>query len=172
MIALQPFEENDFERLINWLDNEELLVQFGGPLFSFPLTREQLEVYKNDKNRLSFKVLELPGQEIVGHAELFPSDQPEVIKICRILIGDKSKRGKGFGQQVIHELLKISFLKLGKEKVELNVYDWNINAIKCYEKVGFVLNPQKKFLSEVNGSTWTAVNMTLSKTDWKTAPLF
>lgn len=166
MIALQEFEENDFERLITWLDNEELLVQFGGPLFSFPLTSEQLEVYKNEKGRLSFKVLELPGQEVIGHAELFPSDQPEVIKICRILIGDNTKRGQGFGQQVIDELLKISFLKLDKEKVELNVYDWNINAIKCYEKAGFVLNPQKTFQSEVNGSTWTAVNMTISKTHW------
>jgi len=38
MITLEPFDREDFERLINWVDNEEILVQFGGPIFSFPLT--------------------------------------------------------------------------------------------------------------------------------------
>lgn len=166
MITLEAFEAHDFERLINWLGSEEILIQFGGPLFSFPLTSAQLLDYKNDKNRLSYKVVELPGREVIGHAELFLSEQPEAIKICRILIGAETKRGQGVGQQVINELLKIAFLKLGKEKVELNVYDWNTNAIKCYEKVGFVLNPQKTFQSEVKGKTWTAVNMTISKAHW------
>jgi len=50
------------------------------------------------------------------------------------LIGDISNRGKGIGQQVIDELLKFSFGKIGVREVELNVYDWNIAGIKCYEK--------------------------------------
>lgn len=166
MITLEPFDKKDFERLINWVDNEEILVQFGGPIFSFPLTIKQLEEYKNDKQRLSFKVIDQSNKTIIGHAELFPSDDNKTIKICRILIGDKANRGQGFGKQIINELLKISFLKLNKEKAELNVYDWNTNAIKCYEKVGFTINPDKTFKSEVKGSTWTAINMTINKQDW------
>ncbi|SHG87536.1 GNAT family N-acetyltransferase [Pedobacter caeni] len=166
MITLQPFEEEDFQRLISWLDNEELLVQFGGPLFSFPLTSAQLQNYKNDKSRLSFKVISLPDQEVIGHAELFPSDEEKTIKICRVLIGAETKRGQGSGQQVINELLKISFLQLGKEKVELNVYDWNTNAIKCYEKAGFILNANKTSQMVIKGNTWTAVNMSIDKQHW------
>jgi RimJ/RimL family protein N-acetyltransferase len=167
MITLEPFEREDFERLIDWVDNEEILVQFGGPIFSFPLTVKQLEGYKNDKQRLSFKVVDQSNKITIGHAELFPSDDNKTMKICRILIGEKANRGRGFGQEIINELLEISFFKLDKEKVELNVYDWNINAIKCYEKVGFIINPDKIFKSTVKGNIWTAINMTIDKQHWR-----
>lgn len=166
MITLEPFDRKDFERLISWIDNEEILVQFGGPLFSFPLTIKQLEDYTNDTQRLSFKVVDQTSKTTIGHAELFPSDDENTIKICRILIGDETNRGKGWGQKIINELLKISFIKLGKEKVELNVYNWNVNAIKCYEKVGFNINPGKTFKSQVKGNCWTAINMIIEKTHW------
>jgi len=166
MITLEPFDREDFERLINWVDNEEILVQFGGPIFSFPLTIKQLEEYKNDKQRLSFKVVDQSSKIIIGHAELFPSDDNKTMKVCRILIGDKKNRGQGFGQEIINELLKISFLKLDKEKAELNVYDWNISAIKCYEKAGFIINPGKTSKLEVKGNIWTAINMTIDKQHW------
>ncbi|UEG49706.1 GNAT family N-acetyltransferase [Ferruginibacter lapsinanis] len=166
MITLEPFERTDFERLINWIDTEEILVQFGGPIFSFPLTIEQLEAYTNDKQRLSFKVVDQSSKTPIGHAELFPSDDNKTMKICRILIGDKQKRGQGLGQQIINELLKISFITLGKERAELNVYDWNTSAIKCYEKVGFTINPDKIFTSTVKENTWTAINMTIDKQHW------
>jgi RimJ/RimL family protein N-acetyltransferase len=107
MITLEPFDREDFERLINWVDNEEILVQFGGPIFSFPLTIKQLEEYKNDKQRLSFKVVDQSSKIIIGHAELFPSDDNKTMKVCRILIGDKKNRGQGFGQEIINELLKL-----------------------------------------------------------------
>ncbi|WP_214229433.1 GNAT family protein [Pedobacter sp. B4-66] len=166
MITLEQFDENDFKRLISWVDNEEMLVQFAGPLFSFPLTIGQLQEYKNDKNRHLFKVIG-PDNHAIGHAELFQSDDEKMVRICRVLIGDKTKRGQGIGQQIINELLNISFVKLDKENVELNVYDWNTSAIKCYEKVGFAVNPNKRFQSEVNGSIWTAINMTIDKAHWR-----
>ena len=102
----------------------------------------------------------------IGHAELFPSNDNTTMKICRVLIGDKINRGQGFGQRTINELLKISFLKPGKEKAALNVYDWNTNAIKCYEKVGFIINPGKISKSEVKGNICTAINMTIDKQHW------
>ena len=37
--------------------------------------------------------------------------------------------------------------------------DWNIAAIKCYEKAGFTIDPGKKLERMVNGKTWAAINM-------------
>ncbi len=166
MIIFEPFERNDFERLISWVDNEEILIQFGGSMFSFPLTIEQLEHYKDDKKRLAFKVIEQTGRTVIGHAELFPADNNQSIRICRVLIGDETKRRRGFGQQIVKELLKIAFLKLDKQNAELNVFDWNTNAIKCYEKVGFIINPNKASKLEVRGNIWTAINMTIDRAHW------
>ena len=45
VIRLEKFSENDFEKLISWISNEEDLIQFAGSIFSFPLTKEQLNNY-------------------------------------------------------------------------------------------------------------------------------
>jgi len=85
----------------------------------------------------------------------------------KILIGIKEQRGKGLGQQIVHLLLDVAFSTLGQPKVELNVFDWNIEAIKCYEKVGFVINPGKKNERQIKNETWTAINMVLDKSKWQ-----
>ncbi|PDS23369.1 GNAT family N-acetyltransferase [Flavobacterium branchiophilum] len=166
MIKLKKFTEQDFERLINWIDNEETLVQFSGPIFKFPLTKEQLNEYLYSENIISFKVKNLETNEIIGHSEIYKSENNEV-KLCRILIGKESQRGKGFGKKIINELVKYSFEKLNAKKVELNVYDWNKYAIVCYEKTGFEMNPNKYSEIEVKGNKWISLNMILNKSKWE-----
>lgn len=161
MITLQPFTAADFERLILWANSAELLLQFAGTIFSFPLTEPQLENYLHDVNRFAFKVVDTKRNKIVGHCEYFISGN--VSKISRVLIGEETDRGKGFGEQIINQLLQLSLQHPAIIMAELNVYDWNTAAIKCYEKVGFAINPNKKSVAEVNGKTWTALNMTISK---------
>ncbi len=157
--------ESVFSNLISWIENEESLVQFAGTIFTFPLSVQQLDAYVIDKNRFAYKVLDLQTGATIGHCEIhLPEDN--IPKLCRILIGNKQFRGQGLGKQIVNELLKISFDKFNTTKVELNVYDWNANAISCYEKVGFIINPNKKRESQVNGKTWTSLNMTIDKKYW------
>ncbi|MFB3389979.1 GNAT family N-acetyltransferase [Flavobacterium sp. LAR06] len=54
-----------------------------------------------------------------------------------------------------------------ERNIELNVFDFNVGAIKCYEKVGFSINPDKILIREVDGETWTALNMVLKLDEWK-----
>lgn len=166
MIRLETFNEADFDRLINWAVSEEILVQFSGPIFKFPLTKKQLEKYLTEKKSIAFKVVDTESGEIIGHSEIYHSEN-SIAKLCRILIGDESFRGKGIGEQTINKLVEYSFEKLNVEKVELNVYDWNKSAIRCYEKSGFVINPNKVSEIDVKGSIWTSLNMILEKSKWQ-----
>ncbi len=161
MISLQPFTPADFNRLIAWANTEEILVQFAGKNFSFPLTVEQLETYINDSNRFAFKAVDTTDNKVIGHCEYYLTG--DVSKLGRVIIGDETDRGKGFGEQIIRQLIKFSFEHPTITMVELNVYDWNKAAIRCYEKVGFIINPNKKHVHEINGETWTAVNMTIAR---------
>lgn len=130
MLRLERFDENSYEELISWIGSEEELMQFAGPAFTFPLTKEQLETSVNDKNRFSFKVVNSNTNVTIGHAEIYLTDQSAYLG--RIIIGDKELRGKGLGQQIVHLLLDYAFSKHDKIKVELNVFDWNVEAIHCY----------------------------------------
>ncbi len=92
MINLHPFTNKDFDRLINWINSEEELVQFAGPMFSFPLTKNQLEEYVNKEGILPKIVIDSESGEVIGHCELnFVNEFP---RLGKILIGNKSYRGK------------------------------------------------------------------------------
>jgi len=164
-ISLFPFNETDFERLIAWVNDEETLMQFAGPGFSFPLTARQLQLSLADKNRFVYKVMYGPVQAIIGHAETYFQDATKAL-LARLLIGNPAYRGKGFGQLMINELLAIAFSRPRIEEVSLNVFDWNIPAIKCYSKAGFRLTEGKTFTRQVKDKTWTAVNMCIHKKNW------
>jgi len=165
MIKLAPFQQSDFDTMISWIDSKELLVQIAGNVFSYPLTIVQLQKYLDDKKNLAFNIVDASENKVIGHAEIYLTDDASC-KLDKIIIGDKSNRGKGLGQQVVNELLEYSFIKLGVKKVELNVYDWNIAGIRCYEKAGFTVNKDKTFSTHVDGKDWMAINMIMEKVTW------
>jgi len=123
-INLVKFTDADFNQLKLWISNEEELVQFAGPIFTFPLTDEQLYKYIDDPNVNAFKVVESETNLTIGHAEVYCNDD-QIPKLCRIIVGDKKYRGKGIGQQIVKKLLQISFNQFSAKKVELNVFDWD-----------------------------------------------
>lgn len=163
MIKLEKFTSKHFEDLISWVDNEEELMQFAGPAYTFPLTKEQLDTSLKDNKRYAFAVIDT-GKNI-GHCEIYLKDSS--IHLGRILIGDKTQRGKGIGKQIVNKLLEFGFDNFDKTVAELNVFDWNNSAIKCYEGAGFVINKEKSIERNVNNKIWTAVNMKLDKEQWK-----
>lgn len=163
MIQLTAFTEKDFERLIEWVDSSELLITIAGPHFSFPLTAEQLRKYLLDEKSHSFNIVDTDENKVVGHAELINMDN-NLFKIDKLIIGDKNQRGKGTGEKVMNLLVQHAFEKLHATTVELNVFDWNNSAIRCYEKTGFKINPAKSEMYKVGNKEWAVLNMLLSKT--------
>lgn len=165
MIRLTPFARKDFERLISWIDSEELLVAIAGDVFSFPLTAKQLQPYLEDENSIAFNIVGEGGAQTIGHAEIVSSGEKRC-KIDKLIIGDAANRGKGAGQQVIHKLLEYAFTTLDVNQVELNVFDWNIAGIRCYEKCGFKFNPENTSFFQCGEHKWKALNMSIDKNEW------
>lgn len=157
MIILKPFKTRDWEYLSSWISTESELIQFAGPIFTFPINQSQVERYLSNKNRIVFKI-ETETKQTIGMAEISMEDN-NVSKLARILIGEKSMRGKGIGTELINKLTEYSFGKLKSKKVVLNVYSWNIGAIKCYQKVGFSKTDKPIELVRVGSDEWETIEM-------------
>ncbi len=164
MIRLEKFIESDFDNLISWIKSEEELNQFAGPIFSFPLTTEQLKKYVNMTDKLPFKIILEETNETIGHCELNHENGNN--RLSRILIGEQSARSKGYGKIVVAKMVEMLFEKCDVKEVDLNVYDWNLGAINCYENVGFKIDPGNSKKQIVNGKTWTILNMTMKRNNW------
>lgn len=122
MIKLERFKILDFDKLISWIDSEEMLLQFSGPTFTFPLTNEQLKINLEDKKRFAYKVFDSLSSTMIGYSEIYLEDKNLAI-LSRIIIGDSTFRGRGIGQQIVKNLLEISFNQFEVEKTELFVFD-------------------------------------------------
>jgi len=163
MITLEKFTESDFDRLINWIKSEDDLILFAGPNFKFPLTKQQLSEYINSDNRKVFKVVEKISKEVIGHCELNDINQnTKNARVCRMLIGDVSKRNKGYGMNAVKELIRIAFSELSLNNITLKVYEKNASAIMCYKKCGFEIRGKIHKSMVGVGKYWPAYIMSLS----------
>jgi RimJ/RimL family protein N-acetyltransferase len=126
-------------------------------------------VKKDNSNVFIYKIILINTGEIIGTVELRETDKDNKIgRICRFLIGEENNRGKGVGREVLKKILRIGFEDMKFEKITLGVFDFNHNAIKCYEKAGF---NKEKFLENIRKSStgyWNLYEMEISKEKWKT----
>lgn len=160
MIYLRPFDSLEVNRLISWVNSPELLVQFSGPGFDYPLTKVAWEKHLCDSTIYPYFVVDVNSEEPIGYAEIVKLDEKEV-KLCRLLIGDSDLRGLGLGKLLVRELIYESMALANPKQIILNVYSHNTAAIKCYQSEGFVINESVSKSSFVDGIEWKSFQMEL-----------
>lgn len=149
VIYLAPFHTSHVATLCSWIKSEEELVLFAGPsVFRYPLTEEQFAGYLNKPGRRVYAALDNYTDALLGMGEIVAVSE-NTVRLCRILVGT-GFRGRGIGQQLTLALLQQAFSDPQIQRVELNVYDFNQAAIRCYERCGFRIDNSV----QGNPSTW------------------
>lgn len=177
-IELKPFERSDFNRLIGWIPNAETMMMWCGPFFTFPLDFHQLEEYyqsglKEPPVRKIFKLIDIHANEVIGHIELNNIDwRNRAAMVSKVLIGDTSRRGKGYGTQMVRKLLEIAFDELHLHRISLYVFDFNQSAIACYKKVGFQVEGHLRDYRRVGEGYWSSYLMAILESDWRAGNSF
>jgi len=174
-IILERFQETDFPRLIDWINSERLMIQWGRWNFVFPLTVPQLSEYmkntQGDKpNRIVLKGLTARNREVIGHIELDRISYTQgTASVCRVLIGPPEMRGKGYGQSLIREILRYAFENLVLRRVDLQVYAFNTSAIASYERVGFKREGCLRKHYKYGDELWDLIWMGILREEWAAA---
>lgn len=172
MVELKYFGRSDFNQLIEWIDSPEFLLQWGGPEFDYPLNDAQLEKYIKNANNdnsesLIYKAIDTDTGRTVGHISLGKIDiKNRSARVGKVLVGDKNTRGKGIGQQMIREILKIAFDELHLHRVSLGVFDFNVSAISCYEKAGFIKEGLLRDSRKYGDKYWSLWEMSILENEW------
>jgi len=104
----------------------------------------------------------------IGNVELNKIDlQNGSTTICRVLIGDKNTKGKGYGKEIIKAAIKIGFEELNLHRIDLFVFDFNKPAIKCYESVGFTHEGLLIDCRKIGNEYWSLIQMSILKKEYK-----
>jgi len=105
------------------------------------------------ENILLFVIKQNEDDETVGFALIETDNKSEIFELRRIVI---SRKGKGYGREVMEALFKFAFEDLRMNRFWLDVYPDNHIGIKLYESVGMrregVL--RQNYKSERSGSDY------------------
>lgn len=175
MIELISFDESHFNLLIEWSPTSEFLLQWAGPGLTYPLTRRQLHLLVQSTsctppNAYLYSARSRSDGRIIGHGEIGHIDRRNLnAELMRILVGPPDLRGKGYGQTIVSELVRIGFGKLGLHRLDLKVFDFNHSAIRCYERTGFIHEGTLREARKQGDEYWNTYIMGLLRHEWEGA---
>ena len=141
-MTLATYSSAYFDFLNCWITDADLLFQFAGTTFSYPITENQLTDYQTENPERCFYIGLNAENEAVAFGEIIPQEN-NIPRLGRLLIGNPADRGKGFGASFIHLLLVKCQALFQTKTVELFVLEDNFLAIKCYQKIGFQFLPDQ-----------------------------
>lgn len=160
--------------MISWINSEELLMNWAGSTFSFPLTHKSMEWYlekTNDRessDAFLYKVVDVETEEVVGHISLGSiSRKNRSARISRVLIGSGEHKGKGYCRDMIMAVLKFGFNELKLHRISLGVYDSNTAALKCYQSSGFTIDGRMRDILRFRDEWWTLIEMSILEDEWR-----
>lgn len=174
MIRLEYFTKDDFDLLIQWINTEEILQNWTGSMFSFPLDHEKLEWYLKDANDINtsdvliYKAIDTTNGETIGHISLGSiSRKNNSARISRVLVGNTCERGKGYCKGMIQAILQVGFEELRLHRIELGVYSTNTAAIRCYESCGMVKEGEFRDILKHGDEYWSLTEMSILEDEWR-----
>jgi len=155
-MTLRPFNINDAPTILSWCKDKHAFRLWSADRYKkFPAQPdEMMEQYKGENMYPLTAVVE---EEIIGHILLrFPSEDKSDIRFGFVIVDD-SKRGKGYGKQMLRLAIGYAQQELGAQKISLGVFCDNISALKCYKSVGFRLTGEDSYT--IDGEKWKGYKM-------------
>ena len=93
---------------------------------------------ERDETKLQFTVVRKSIKQPIGRIYISRMDQRcDSLDITKLYFAGSENRNKGFGKELMRELLEYCFVFLHMERVTLDYYTGNKSAAALYEKMGF-----------------------------------
>lgn len=137
-IYLRPVGQEDAEGYFRMLFNPEMRRLTGTrQAFTLEGIRRYIDGKTGDASTVLLLIALRDSDEVIGDIALQDIDPTNRNANIRIAIDSEEHLGKGFGPESMRLLLEYGFGILNLHRIELQVFGYNVRAIKAYEKVGF-----------------------------------
>ena len=157
-MQLRAFNPDDAETILSWCKDKHAFRLWSADRYKdFPAQPEEMLEQYNGNNM--YPLTAVVDNLVIGHILLrYPSEDNTVIRFGFVIVDD-SKRGKGYGKQMLRLAIDNAQQELGAQKITLGVFDNNPSALHCYESVGFVVTGTDTYA--IDGEEWSGKEMEL-----------
>lgn len=169
MYKLRELEKVDLEYINKWRNDPNLIAFLGAPYryINEDVDREWYENYLHTRNN-SVRCVIVGDEDIVlGLISLMDINNINRTGVIHIMIGETDNRGRGIGTFAVTEMIKHAFYNLNLRRIELDVLENNLPAIRLYEKIGFVKEGVKRESNYKNGKYTNMILMALLRDDYE-----
>ena len=158
MMKLRTFNINDAPTILSWCKDKHAFRLWSANRYKdFPAKPEEMMEQSTGDNM--YPLTAVVGETIIGHILLrFPSEDKSVIRFGFVIVDD-SKRGKGYGKQLLRLAIDYAKQELGAQNITLGVFCDNQSAVECYKSVGFRITGEDSY--PIDGEEWKEYEMVL-----------
>lgn len=165
-MRIRPYIENlDYEYIEKWIDDEKTHALWCANLISYPVTKEKLhdllEKNATEWTDSAYVATETNGK-IMGFF-CYSINVDDNTGFLKFVIVDHNKRGTGYGKEMLKLALRYAYEITGVQSVQLNVFEENIAAKRCYEKVGFIEESIAKNVFPYKNELWSRCHMVITQ---------
>ena len=168
-LRLRQYKPCDADRIVSWIKDEDALRKWSSDRFGdFPITSGDInnKYFNNNGDCIEddnfYPVTAFDENGVVGHLILRYTDKEKKVIRFGFVIVDNSKRGMGYGRQMLTLAIKYAFDIFGAEKITLGVFDNNKPAYRCYKAAGFT-ETGEEILCEFFGEQWWQIEMEIKR---------
>ncbi len=171
-VRLRSFELSDLDEVMRHWNNMELR-NLVGSADRGPVCRNDEEEWikgtwkqRQERRAFTLAIENIADGKLIGGISLFNIDWTSRSAMFGISIYDPKKWGKGYGQESINLILDFAFRTLNLNRVELDTFDFNKRAQKCYLKVGFKEVGRRRKARFIDGQYHDDIIMDVLKDEW------
>lgn len=175
MLRLRTYKACDAKTILTWCKDEISFRKWTSDRYeSFPITEEEMNRKYIDCNGDCtepdnfYPMTAFDESGAVGHLIMRFTDEKKTTLRFGFVIVDDSRRGMGYGKEMLRLSLKYAFEILKVEKVTLGVFENNLPAYYCYKSAGFRdVKLDKEIYCELCGEKWKLLELAVEKDEWK-----
>ncbi len=138
-IYLRPMSDGDTDQIVNWRNSEEIRRNFiQRDVFTPEGHRDWVRRMIDTGKAVQMMICEADTGRPVGAVNIQNIDRQHHKAEYGIFIGEASARGRGIGTAAAKLMLRYCFETQGLNRVYLRALAENRQAVRSYEKAGFV----------------------------------
>ena len=175
LVRLTPLDhDQDPDIVAGWTHNPEYV-----RMTSFepvrPLTAEQvkkqfeqIDKEMDEGNKLfHYAVRPLDNDQLIGEARIEWVEWSNGTAHIKIGLPDPADRHRGIGTDVLHMLLRFCFHELNLHHIEVQLPEYNVPALRFFEKHGFKIEVRRRQAVNRGGRRWDLLTMAILRPEWE-----
>jgi RimJ/RimL family protein N-acetyltransferase len=116
---------------------------------------------------LAMAVHEKATDRLVGTCAFSQLDGENGSALYHITIGEADAWGRGLGTEATQLMVDHAFGTLGLHRIALYVFEFNVRAIRAYQRCGFVIEGRSRESIWRDGRWWDELAMSVLESDWR-----